>query len=85
MTYSTDSYLKLFLESDNALKDALKKQPKSEVIIKILELSDKMFYFTTDKINKLDMLHIENRLLYEKLQQTQIELETLKLNYERIK
>ena len=44
-----------------------------------------MFYFTTDKINKLDMLEIENRLLYEKLQQTQIELETLKLNYERIK
>jgi hypothetical protein len=82
---STQSYLKLFLEIDNTLKEALEKQPKSEVIIKILELSDKMFYFTTDKINKLDMLEIENRLLYEKLQQTQIELETLKLNYERIK
>tara|TARA_B110000503_G_scaffold80004_1_gene122693 strand:- start:839 stop:1093 length:255 start_codon:yes stop_codon:yes gene_type:complete len=83
--YSTESYLKLFLESENTLKEALEKQPKSEVIIKILELSNKMFYFTTDKINKLDMIHIENRLLYEKLQQTQIELETLKLNYERIK
>ena len=83
--YSTESYLKLFLESENTLKEALEKQPKSEVIIKILELSNKMFYFTTDKINKLDMLEIENRLLYEKLQQTQIELETLKLNYERIK
>tara|TARA_R110002126_G_scaffold100487_2_gene232002 strand:+ start:105 stop:359 length:255 start_codon:yes stop_codon:yes gene_type:complete len=82
---STQSYLKLFLEIDNTLKEALEKQPKSEVIIKILELSDKMFYFTTDKINKLDMLEIENRLLYEKLQQTQIELESLKLNYERIK
>jgi hypothetical protein len=82
---STQSYLKLFLEIDNTLKEALEKQPKNEVIIKILELSDKMFYFTTDKINKLDMLEIENRLLYEKLQQTQIELETLKLNYERIK
>ena len=82
---STQSYLKLFLEIDNTLKEALEKQPKSEVIIKILQLSNKMFYFTTDKINKLDMLEIENRLLYEKLQQTQIELETLKLNYERIK
>ena len=81
--YSTESYLKLFLESENTLKEALEKQPKSEVIIKILELSNKMFYFTTDKINKLDMIHIENRLLYEKLQQTQIELETLKLNYDR--
>jgi hypothetical protein len=85
MMCSTQSYLKLFLEIDNTLKEALEKQPKNEVIIKILELSDKMFYFTTDKINKLDMLEIENRLLYEKLQQTQIELETLKLNYERIK
>jgi predicted mannosyl-3-phosphoglycerate phosphatase (HAD superfamily) len=82
---STQSYLKLFLEIDNTLKESLEKQPKSEVIKKILELSNKMFYFTTDKINKLDMLEIENRLLYEKLQQTQIELETLKLNYERIK
>jgi predicted mannosyl-3-phosphoglycerate phosphatase (HAD superfamily) len=80
---STQSYLKLFLEIDNTLKESLEKQPKSEVIKKILELSNKMFYFTTDKINKLDMLEIENRLLYEKLQQTQIELETLKLNYDR--
>ena len=85
MMCSTQSYLKLFLEIDNTLKESLEKQPKNEVIIKILELSNKMFYFTTDKINKLDMLEIENRLLYEKLQQTQIELETLKLNYERIK
>lgn len=85
MMCSTQSYLKLFLEIDNTLKEALEKQPKSEVIIKILQLSNKMFYFTTDKINKLDMLEIENRLLYEKLQQTQIELESLKLNYERIK
>ena len=79
MMYSVETYLDNFRELDNILKDALAKQPNNERIKKMLELSDKMFYFTTHSINKYDGIDIENRLLYDKLHRTQAELETLKL------
>lgn len=83
MMYSVETYLKNFRELDNILKDALEKQPKNPTLKKLLQLSDKMFYFTSYNINKYDAIDIENRLLYEKLYKTQTQLETLKLNYDR--
>lgn len=83
MTYSVDNYLENFTKLDNIIKDALKKQPNNPTLIKMLQLSDNMFYFTSYSINKYDGIDIENRLLYDKLHKTQTELHTLKLHYDR--
>lgn len=83
MMYSIDDYLKNFTELDNIIKEALKKQPNNPTLIKMLQLSDNMFYFTSHSINKYDSIDIENRLLYDKLHKTQTELHTLKLHYDR--
>ena len=38
-----------------------------------------MFYFTNQLFNKQDSIDMENRLLYQKLHDVQVELETLKM------
>lgn len=81
--YSRDSYIKLFMELDNMLTAGLAKNPENKNLQRIMELHNKMFIFTNQLFNKEDMVLLENRELYKKLHKTQIELETLKLNYER--
>ena len=83
--YSRDSYIKMFLELDTMLTKGLEKNPENKNLQRIVELHNKMFIFTNQLFNKQDIVHIENREIYKKLHATQIELETLKLNYERIK
>lgn len=83
--YSRDSYIKMFMELDSMLTQGLEKNPKNEKLQRIVELHNKMFIFTNQLFNKQDIVHIENRELYKKLHSTQIELETLKLNHERLK
>jgi RecA/RadA recombinase len=77
--YSRDSYIKMFLELDAMLVQGLEKNPKNEKLQRIVELHNKMFIFTNQLFNKQDIVHIENREIYKKLHETQIELETLKL------
>jgi len=81
--YSRDSYIKMFLELDSMLVQGLEKNPKNEKLQRIVELHNKMFIFTNQLFNKQDIVHLENRELYKKLHTTQVELETLKLNYDR--
>ena len=77
--YSRDSYIKMFMELDSMLVQGLEKNPKNEKLQRIVELHNKMFIFTNQLFNKQDIVHLENRELYKKLHDTQIELETLKL------
>ena len=81
--YSRDSYIKMFIELDSMLVQGLEKNPKNEKLQRIVELHNKMFIFTNQLFNKQDIVHLENRELYKKLHTTQVELETLKLNYDR--
>lgn len=81
--YSRDSYIKMFLELDSMLVQGLEKNPNNEKLQRIVELHNKMFIFTNQLFNKQDIVHLENRELYKKLHTTQVELETLKLNYDR--
>ena len=81
--YSRDSYIKMFLELDSMLVKGLENNPKNEKLQRIVELHNKMFIFTNQLFNKQDIVHLENRELYKKLHTTQVELETLKLNYDR--
>lgn len=81
--YSRDSYIKMFLELDSMLVQGLEKNPKNKKLQRIVELHNKMFIFTNQLFNKQDIVHLENRELYKKLHATQVELETLKLNYDR--
>lgn len=77
--YSRDSYIKMFIELDSMLVQGLEKNPKNEKLQRIVELHNKMFIFTNQLFNKQDIVHLENRELYKKLHDTQVELETLKL------
>jgi len=79
--YSRDKYLKMFSELSNILKDGMAKDPKNEVVKNMICLNDNMFFFTNQLFNKQDSIDMENRLLYQKLHETQAELETLKLKY----
>ena len=81
--YSRDSYIKIFMEMDKMLISGLAKNPDNKNLQRIVELHNKMFIFTNQLFNKEDMIALENREIYKKLHATQIELETLKLNYER--
>ena len=83
--YSRDSYIKIFMELNSMLENGLKNNPENENLKRIVDLHNKMFIFTNQLFNKEDIVHIENRELYKKLHATQIELETLKLNHERLK
>lgn len=77
--YSRDSYLKMFMELNNILKDGLAKDPKNKAVKNIIGLNDRMFYFTNQLFNKQDSIDMENRLLYKKLHDVQVDLETLKM------
>lgn len=77
--YSRDSYLKMFMELNNILKDGLDKDPKNKVVKNMIGLNDRMFYFTNQLFNQQDSIDMENRLLYKKLHEVQVELETLKM------
>ena len=77
--YSRDSYLEMFMEINNILKDGLVKDPKNKVVKNMISLNDRMFYFTNQLFNKQDSIDMENRLLYQKLHDVQVELETLKM------
>lgn len=77
--YSRDSYLKMFMELNNILKDGMAKDPKNKVVKNMIGLNDKMFYFTNQLFNQQDSIDMENRLLYKKLHEVQVELETLKM------
>ena len=77
--YSRDSYLEMFMEINNILKDGLSKDPKNKVVKNMISLHDKMFLFTNQLFNKQDSIDMENRLLYKKLHDVQVELETLKM------
>ena len=81
--YSRDSYIKMFLELDSMLVQGLENNPNNKKLQRIVELHNKMFIFTNQLFNKQDIVHLENRELYKKLHTTQVELETLKLNYDR--
>ena len=81
--YSRDSYIKIFMEMDKMLTSGLAKNPDNRNLQRIVELHNKMFIFTNQLFNKEDMIALENREIYKKLHRTQMELETLKLNYER--
>ena len=77
--YSRDSYLEMFMELNNILKDGLAKDPKNKVVKNMISLHDRMFLFTNQLFNKQDSIDMENRLLYKKLHEVQMELETLKM------
>jgi len=77
--YSRDSYLEMFMELNNILNDGLAKDPKNKVVKNMISLHDRMFYFTNQLFNQQDSIDMENRLLYKKLHEVQVELETLKM------
>lgn len=81
--YSRDSYLDMFRELDTILTDGIKKDPNNKKMQRIIQLNNNMFIFTNQLFNKQDFTELENRLLYKQLHDTQVELETLKLNYDR--
>jgi len=71
------------MELDEMLMAGLKKSPENKNLQRIVQFHNRMFIFTNQLFNKEDVVHIENRELYKKLHSTQIELETLKLHYDR--
>ena len=77
--YSRDSYLEMFMELNNILNDGLAKDPKNKVVKNMISLHDRMFYFTNQLFNKQDSIDMENRLLYQKFHDVQMELEILKM------
>ena len=67
------------MELNNILNDGLAKDPKNKVVKNMISLHDRMFYFTNQLFNKQDSIDMENRLLYQKLHDVQMELEILKM------
>lgn len=77
--YSRDSYLEMFIELNNILKEGIAKDPDNKVVKNMININDRMFFYTNQLFNKQDSIDMENRLLYQKLHETQVELETLKM------
>tara|TARA_R110000822_G_scaffold29350_3_gene86495 strand:- start:4838 stop:5089 length:252 start_codon:yes stop_codon:yes gene_type:complete len=77
--YSRDSYLEMFVELNNILKEGITKDPNNKVVKNMININDRMFFYTNQLFNKQDSIDMENRLLYQKLHETQVELETLKM------
>ena len=78
--YSRDDYLAMFMKLNNILMDGLAKDKNNEKVKEMISLNDKMFFYTNQLFNEQDSIQIENRLVYKKLHDTQVELETIKLN-----
>ena len=60
--------------------DGLAKDKNNEKVKEMISLNDKMFFYTNQLYNEQDSIQLENRLVYKKLHNTQVELETIKLN-----
>lgn len=60
--------------------DGLAKDKNNEKVKEMISLNDKMFFYTNQLFNEQDSIQLENRLVYKKLHNTQVELETIKLN-----
>jgi len=60
--------------------DGLAKDKNNEKVKEMISLNDKMFFYTNQLFNEQDSIQLENRLVYKKLHDTQVELETIKLN-----
>lgn len=78
--YSRDDYLAMFMKLNNILMDGLAKDKNNEKVKEMISLNDKMFFYTNQLFNEQDSIQLENRLVYKKLHNTQVELETIKLN-----
>lgn len=78
--YSRDDYLAMFMKLNNILMDGLAKDKNNEKVKEMISLNDKMFLYTNQLFNEQDSVQLENRLVYKKLHDTQVELETIKLN-----
>lgn len=78
--YSRDDYLAMFMKLNNILMDGLAKDKNNEKVKEMISLNDKMFLYTNQLFNEQDSIQLENRLVYRKLHDTQVELETIKLN-----
>jgi hypothetical protein len=78
--YSRDDYLAMFMKLNNILMDGLAKDKNNEKVKEMISLNDKMFFYTNQLFNEQDSIQLENRLVYKKLHDTQVELETIKLN-----
>ena len=78
--YSRDNYLAMFMKLNNILMDGLAKDKNNEKVKEMISLNDKMFFYTNQLFNEQDSIQLENRLVYKKLHDTQVELETIKLN-----
>ena len=78
--YSRDDYLAMFMKLNNILMDGLAKDKNNEKVKEMISLNDKMFLYTNQLFNEQDAIELENRLVYKKLHNTQVELETIKLN-----
>jgi hypothetical protein len=78
--YSRDDYLAMFMKLNNILMDGLAKDKNNEKVKEMISLNDKMFLYTNQLFNEQDSIQLENRLVYKKLHDTQVELETIKLN-----
>ena len=77
--YSRDDYLAMFMKLNNILMDGLAKDKDNEKVKEMISLNDKMFLYTNQLFNEQDSIHLENRLVYKKLHNAQVELETIKL------
>ena len=73
--YSRDSYLENLVKMDKILTEGLIKSPENKKILEMTRLSNNMFFYTSYMINKHDSLELENRILYNKLRDAQLELE----------
>jgi len=60
--------------------DGLAKDKDNERVKEMISLNDKMFLYTNQLFNEQDVVQLENRLVYKKLHNAQVELETIKLN-----
>ena len=78
--YSRDDYLAMFMKLNNILMDGLAKDKNNEKVKEMISLNDKMFLYTNQLFNEQDAIELENRIVYKKLHNTQVELETIKLN-----
>jgi hypothetical protein len=78
--YSRDDYLAMFMKLNNILMDGLAKDKDNERVKEMISLNDKMFLYTNQLFNEQDVVQLENRLVYKKLHNAQVELETIKLN-----
>ena len=78
--YSRDDYLAMFMKLNNILMDGLAKDKDNERVKEMISLNDKMFLYTNQLFNEQDVVQLEHRLVYKKLHNAQVELETIKLN-----